>query len=266
SMGHNTPEYLHLVGEVIRLAAADRNRYVGDPDFVTVPVDRLLSKEYAAERRGLIDLNKTIPVVRSGDLPLAGQKKRENTTHLTVVDAEGNMVSLTQTLGAWFGSGIVAEGTGVLFSNQMRHLHMEPDSPSRMEPGKRPRSNQSPIIALKDGKPFMAIGTPGSDGIWQRMAQVIVNIVDFDMDIQTAITKPRIIFGDYQETGSALKPKLQVENRIPKETMDRLRATGYEIESVVEDEGRVNGVMFNGRTNFLTAGADPRNMVYAIGW
>lgn len=105
ALGHNSPEYLHLLGEVMRLAVADRNRYVGDPEFVKVPTDKLVSKEYAAERRKLIHMDSTIAVVTAGDF---GQAEETNTTHLNVADAEGNMVSLTQTLGDFFGSHLVA--------------------------------------------------------------------------------------------------------------------------------------------------------------
>jgi gamma-glutamyltranspeptidase / glutathione hydrolase len=264
SMGHNTAGYLHLIGEVMRLAIADRNRYVGDPDFVHVPVDQLLSKDYARKRRALIDLNRTMPLATAGDTgPAPGPG---NTTHMNVVDSEGNMVALTQTLGEWFGSGVVAADTGVLFSNQMRHLHLDPADPSCVEPGKRPRSNQSPIIVLKDGKPFMAIGTPGNDAIWQRLPQVIVNILDFGMDIQTAITEPRMIYGGHQETGSELKPIFKVEDRIPKDVVDALRAKGSEVQVVVGDEGHVNGIRKIPGTSFFEAGADPRGDTYAIAW
>jgi gamma-glutamyltranspeptidase/glutathione hydrolase len=263
ALGHNTPEYLHLIGEVMRLAIADRNRYVGDPDFVKVPVEKLLSKEYARKRRALINPNRTIPVAVAGDF---GQPTESHTTHLNVVDSEGNMVALTQTLGAVFGSGVVAGDTGVLLSNQMRHLHADPDDPSRVEPGKRPRSNESPLIVLKDGRPFMALGTPGNDGIWQRLVQVIVNVIDFDYDIQTAITEPRMIYGGNQETGSEIRPIFNVEDRIPAAVMEALRAKGYEIKAVKDDVGRVSGIIIDPRTGFRLGGADPREYGYAIGW
>lgn len=263
ALGHNSPQYLHLVGEVIRLAIADRNRYVGDPDFVKVPVERLLSKEYAAERRKLIHLDSTIPVATAGDAEQPGDK---HTTHLSVIDGDDNMVALTQTLGDWFGSGVIAADTGVLFSDEMRHLHLDPNDPSHLEPGKRSRSNQSPIIVLKDGKPFMTIGTPGSNGIWQRIVQVIVNIVDFGMDIQSAITAPRMIYGGQAETGTDIKPLFKVEDRIPEATMNALRAKGYEIVKVNDDGGRVNGILIDPATGFLLGGADPREDGYAIGW
>lgn len=263
AMGHNSPEYLHLIGEVIRLAIADRNRYVGDPDFVKVPVEKLLSKSYAAERRKLIHLDSTIPVATAGDVDEQGDK---HTTHLSVVDGDDNMVALTQTLGDIFGSGVITADTGVLFSDEMRHLHLDPNDPSRLEPGKRSRSNQSPIIVLKDGKPFMTIGTPGSNGIWQRIVQVIANVVDFGMDVQAAITAPRMIYGGRAETGTEIKPLFKVEDRIPLATMDALRAKGYEVISVKDDDGRVNGIVIDPATGFRLGGADPREMGYALGW
>lgn len=302
ALGHNTPAYLHVVGEVQRLAIADRNRYVADPEFVSIPLSRLLSREYAAERRKLVSMDATMPVVpppvepvvdgatrrgakparkpaAAGGRPADGAKPdKANTTHLTVVDAAGNMVALTQTLGAWYGSGVVAGDTGVLFSNQLRHLHTEADSPSKLAPGRRPRSNQSPLIVLKDGQPWLAIGTPGSDGIWQRLAQVMANIVDFGMDVQSAVAAPRMIYGGYQETGTQVPPKFDIEDRIAPGTIAALRAQGYELDVIPSDEGSVNGVMRDLANGFMTGGADPRRLgtedgwwgpvasVYAIGW
>jgi gamma-glutamyltranspeptidase/glutathione hydrolase len=264
SLGHNSPEYLHIVGEVMRLAVADRNRYVGDPDFARIPVDMLLSKDYAASRRRLIDPKRTMPLATAGD---AGARPDEShTTHLNVVDADGNMVALTQTLGAVFGSGVIVGDTGVLFSNQMRHLHLDPNDASRMEPAKRPRSNESPLIVLKDGKPFMALGTPGNDAIWQRLVQVIVNLIDFNMDIQSAITAPRMTYGGTQETGTEFGPIFNVEDRISPAVMEALRKKGFEIKPVRDDIGRVNGIVIDPRSGFRLGGADPREYGYAIGW
>lgn len=275
ALGHNSPQYLHLIGEVQRLAIADRNRYVADPDYVSIPMERLLSKSYAAERRKLISLDQTMPFVAA---PVGAKPDKEDTTHLTVVDDEGNMVSLTQTMGGWYGSGVVVADTGVLFSNQMRHLHTDPDSPSRVGPGRRPRSNQSPLIILKDGQPYMAIGTPGNDGIWQRMAQVLVNIFDFKMDIQQAVSSPRMIYGGFEETGTKMPPIFAVEDRIPVSTMDSLRAMGFKVHPIPSDEGSVNGTIRDPATGFLYGGADPRRLglendwsgpavsVYAVGW
>jgi gamma-glutamyltranspeptidase len=263
ALGHNSPQYLHLIGEVIRLAAADRNRYVGDPDFVKVPVEKLLSKTYAAERRSLIHADSTMPIAVAGYLQ---QPEESHTTHLNVVDAEGNMVALTQTLGDIFGSRVIAGDTGVVLGDEMRHLHLDPNDPSRLEPGKRSRSNESPMIVLKGGNPFMAIGTPGSDGIWQRLVQVIVNVADFGMDIQTAIAAPRIRSGGNIESGSEIKPVFRVEDRIPAATLDALRAKGFELTVVKDDYGRVNAIVIDPVTKFRLGGADPRENCYALGW
>ena len=168
ALGHNSPEYLHLLGEVMRLAVADRNRYVGDPEFIRVPVDKLVSKQYAAERRKLIHLDSTMSVATSGDF---GKPEETHTTHLNAVDADANMVALTQTHGDLFGSHVVAADTGVLLSDEMRHLHLDPNYPSRLEPGKRSRSNESPIIILRDGKPYMRWGpqaATASGNTWFR--------------------------------------------------------------------------------------------------
>jgi gamma-glutamyltranspeptidase/glutathione hydrolase len=262
ALGHNSPQYLHLLGEVMRLAVADRNRYVGDPEFIKVPVDKLVSKQYAAERRKLIHLDSTMSVATAGDF---GKPEETHTTHLNVVDPDGNMVALTQTLGDFFGSHLAAADTGVLFSDEMRHLHLDPSDPSRLEPGKRSRSNESPIIILKDGQPYMALGTPGSDGIWQHLVQVIANVIDFGMDIQTAITAPRMRVGGSIEAGREIKPVFLVEDRIPSATMDALRAKGYEIR-LIEFSGAVNGIIIDPATGFRLGGADPRENGYALGW
>src|ERR1700682_4364378 len=252
---HNSPAYLHLIGEVMRLAIADRNRYVGDPDFVKVPVDKLLSKSYAADRRRLIHADTMIPIATAGDFEETGDR---HTTHLNGVDGDGNMVALTQSLGDLFGAGVIPADTGVLLGDEMRHLHMDPSDPSRLEPGKRSRSNDSPIIVLKDGKPYMAIGTPGSNGIWQRLVQVIANIVDFHMDVQQAVTEPRMKYGGRAETETEIRPVFDLEDRIPAQTMDALRKKGYEVNSVKDDYGRVHAIVIDPMTSFRMGGADPR--------
>jgi gamma-glutamyltranspeptidase/glutathione hydrolase len=112
----------------------------------------------------------------------------------------------------------------------------------------------------------MALGTPGNDGIWQRLVQVILNVVDFGMDIQSAITSPRMIYGGHQELGTKIIPSFKVEDRISKVTMDALRSKGYSVESVPDDDGRVSGIVIDAHTGFYFGGADPRADVYAIGW
>ena len=276
TLGQNSAEYLHLIGEVQRIAIADRNRYVADVNSMSVPFAQLLSKDFAAERRRLIIPGKTMPAVTPPKSESPPDKS--NTTHLTVVDGEGNMVSMTQTLGSWYGSGVVAADTGVLFSNQLRHLHTEADSPSKLAPGRRPRSNQSPLIVLKDGEPVLALGTPGNDGIWQRLVQALANIIDFGMDIQQAVSAPRMIYGGFQETGTAIPPEFEIEDRIPESTRAALIARGYKLSVIPSDEGSLNGVWRDRKTGILIGGADPRRLgtengkwgstasVYAVAW
>jgi gamma-glutamyltranspeptidase / glutathione hydrolase len=263
ALGHNSAPYLHRFMEAMRLALADRNKFVADTDAVAVPIERLLAKPYAAARRQTIDPQRAAPVINPGDI---ASTPDGDTTHLTVVDRDGNMAALTQTLGGSWGSSVVVGDTGLFFSNQMRHMHLEPDSPSKIRGGIRPRSNQSPTVVLKDGQPFMALGSPGGDGIWQRVAQVIVNVLDFNMNIQEAIAAPRVGYGGPQETGTAIKPIWRVENRVSQSVVRQLEAMGHEIRLVPSEGGAVNGIVRDPTTGALTGGADPRGRSYAIGY
>jgi gamma-glutamyltranspeptidase / glutathione hydrolase len=263
ALGHNSAPYLHRFMEAMRLALADRNKFVADTDAVPVPILQLLAKPYAAARRRAIDLDRAAPVINPGDI---ASEPDGDTTHLTVVDRQGNMVALTQTLGASWGSAVVVGDTGLLFSNQMRHMHLEPDSPSKIRGGIRPRSNQSPTVILKDGEPVMALGSPGGDGTWQRVAQVIVNVIDFKMNIQEAVAVPRIGYGGPQETGTSIKPIWRVEAGISPTVVKRLEAMGHQIQVLPSEGGAVNGIVRDSRTGLLAGGADPRGRSYAIGY
>ncbi len=262
-LGHNTAPYLHRFMEAQRLALADRNKYVAASEAVPVPVAQLLSKTYAQKQRERVDAAKAIPSIGPAD---PGSATGGSTTHLTVVDRAGNMVALTQTLGGLFGSYVVVGDTGLFFSNQMRHMHLDPESPSQIRGGIRPRSNQSPTIILKDGQAIMALGSPGGDGIWQRLAQVIVNVLDFGMNIQEAISAPRFTYGGHQETGSSLAAEWNVEDRLPKAVIDQLKSMGHKIKRVPSEGGAVNGIMRDPGTGALSGGADPRGVSYAIGY
>ncbi len=263
ALGHNSTPYLHRFMEAVRLSLADRNHYVADTDAVAVPLDALVSKEYAARQRARIDPGKASVALGPGELT---SEPDGDTTHLTVMDSEGNVVALTQTLGAGFGSKLIVGDTGLFFSNQMRHMHLEPGSPSQVRGGMRPRSNQSPTIVLRDGEPVMAVGSPGNDGIWQRLAQVIVNVLDFGMTIQEAVTVPRFSFGGPQETGTSIEPVWRVEDRVTLEVVEALRRLGHRIEVVPEEGGMVNGITRDPKTGALQGGADPRGRSYAIGY
>jgi gamma-glutamyltranspeptidase / glutathione hydrolase len=259
ALGFHSAPFLHNFMEATRLSLADRNRWVADTDAVPVPVDALLSEEHANRQRNRINQAKAAPVIDPTELV---SSPGGNTTHLTVVDRAGNMVALTQTLGDAFGSRVIVGDTGLFFSNQMRHMHLHPESPSKIRGGIRPRSNQSPTIVMKDGVAVMAVGSPGGDAIWQRVAQTLVNLIDFGMNMQDAVAAPRFTYAGPLETGLSIKPVWNVEDRIPAAVVEKLREMGHEVRVVPSEGGAVNGVMRDPRTGALSGGADPR----ATGW
>jgi gamma-glutamyltranspeptidase/glutathione hydrolase len=200
AMGWHSSQYVHTVIEVMRRAFADRAQFLGDTDFVKVPLTGLLSREYANERRKTIDPAKASPSAQAG----AGNPvpyESPETTHFTIVDPEGNIVSNTYTLNDSYGAGVTVKGTGILLNNEMDDFTSKVGVPNdygliqgeanAIAPKKRPLSSMTPTIVLKDGKPAFAVGSPGGPTIINTVLQVILNVVDFDMDIQKAISAPR---------------------------------------------------------------------------
>ncbi|MGB9991398.1 gamma-glutamyltransferase [Pseudoduganella rhizocola] len=205
SMPREKAEHLYL--EASRLAFADRNAYLADPEFVEAPVEGLMSKEYAARRRELIDVNHAgKPMAPAGD-PYPFQKDQSyplrpstskllaegaHTTHLTVSDKEGNIVSYTYTIESWGGSGITVPGYGFILNNEMTDFDFSGPHPNVPEAGKRPRSSMTPTIAFKDGKPAFTIGSPGGSTIITTVLQTIVNYIDLGMRMDQALDAPRL--------------------------------------------------------------------------
>jgi gamma-glutamyltranspeptidase / glutathione hydrolase len=181
--------YYHTLIEATKLAFADRNRYIADPSFAKVPVSQLLSKEYAARRRALIDPNKALDSPPPGDVNVG-----TDTTYLTVVDKDGNAVSFINSLFDAFGSGIVAGDTGIVLQNRGSSFSLNPDHPNRLEPGKRPFHTIIPAIVLKDEELFMSFGVMGGAIQPQGHVQVLVNLIDRGMNLQQAIDAPRYRF------------------------------------------------------------------------
>jgi gamma-glutamyltranspeptidase len=256
-MGENSADYFHLLIEAVKLAAADRAKWSGDPDFlkVEIPYARLLSKDYASMQR------KRLRMDQAGFVPTAGVSQ-SGTTHLTVVDQDGNMVSLTATVGSAWGSGFVAGETGVLLSNGVRWFELDPESPAFLEGGKRTRWNMSPVIITRDGNPVGALGTPGGTGIWQTLPQVITKLVDFGLDIQSAIESPRFRW----DVGGL---RVHVESRVPDEVILDLLDRGHDVgvfPAWTPRVGGVNGVMVAPHTGLMMGGADPRRDGYVMGW
>ncbi len=231
-LGHNTADTIHLMAEAMKLAYADRSRYLGDPDFWKVPVAGLTSKAYAAKLRERISLDYATPSknIKSGD-PMPYESNE--TTHFSVMDSAGNVVSNTYTLNFSFGSGIVAAGTGILLNNEMDDFSAKPGVPNAygliggeanaIEPGKRPLSSMTPTIVFKDGKAYFATGSPGGSRIITTTLQIIMNVVDHRMNIAAATTASRIHH-------QWLPDKLRVEVGISDDTLDLLSTMGHHID------------------------------------
>jgi len=186
SLGHNSTEYLHLLIETVKLAFADANRYVADPGFVDIPLKELLAKPYAEQRKQLIDMNKARQKVEAGIPDTDG-----DTVYLAVTDKEGNSVSFINSLYQGFGSGIVVEGTGICLQNRGSLFSLEPSHPNRIEPHKRPYHTIIPAMAFKDGNLFLTFGVMGGFMQPQGHVQMLLNIIDFRMGLQTALDAPR---------------------------------------------------------------------------
>ena len=275
AMGHNSPEYLHTVVETAKLAFADRDRYYGDPKFSHIPEDVLLSKEYAAERRKLIDPSRASMEHRPGSFgkPLELEKTAEpspvaahDTTCVNVVDRKGNVFSATPS-GAWLPS-VIAGDTGIPFSSRMQSFVLTPGHPNQVGPGKRPRVTLSPTIVLRDGKPFLALSTPGGDNQDQALLQVLLNIVEFGMSPQEAVEAPRFqsehffsSFGNHEFTPG----RLNLEGRISKDTADKLAALGHHVSVTGDWSNSSAPTVIKISDGVLDGGADPRRSRFIFG-
>jgi gamma-glutamyltranspeptidase / glutathione hydrolase len=238
SMGHNSPKYLHTVIEAVKLAFADRDRYYGDPDFSKIPEETLLSKDYAAERRKLIDPDHASMESRPGSFggpiqmpssttPTSGIA---DTTCANAVDAQGNVFSATPS-GAWLPS-VIAGDTGIPLGTRLQSFVTTPGHPNMLAPGKRPRVTLSPTIVLKDGKPVLALSTPGGDNQDQALLQTLLNIIDFGMSPQAAVESPRFQTEHFYASFANhefIPGKLNVESRLPRETVEALIALGHKV-------------------------------------
>jgi gamma-glutamyltranspeptidase/glutathione hydrolase len=228
-MGAGSVDGLHVLIEAMKRAYADRARYLGDPAFVQAPVARLIDKDYAARQRATIDMARATPW---NDRALAPPREGDNTTHFSVADRFGNAVSNTYTLNFSYGLGLVAEGTGVLLNNELDDFTAAPGASNAYGlvgfdanlpgPGKRPLSSMSPTIVLKDGRPLLVTGSPGGSRIISTVLQVIVNALDFDMDIAAAVAAPRLHH-------QWLPDEVRVEQGFPEATLEALRGRGHRI-------------------------------------
>jgi len=248
---------LHVMIEAMKRAYADRARYLGDPAFVNVPVATLISKDYAAKQRAGIDLDRATPWTDA--LSAVPPREGSNTTHFSVVDSLGNAVSNTYTLNFNYGVGLVAEGTGVLLNNELDDFTAAPGASNAFGlvgfeanlpgPGKRPLSSMSPTIVLKDGKPVLVTGSPGGSRIISAVMQVILNVLDYRMDVAAAVAAPRLHH-------QWLPDEVRVEHGFADDTLEALRAKGHR---VIEPLGRTSANSIAVTDKGLLGAPDPRS-------
>lgn len=229
--GANSAKTIHLMSEAMKLAYADRSEYLGDPDFVKVPVAGLTDKKYAAELRAQIDPEKARPAaeIKPGK---PQPYESDQTTHFSVVDKEGNAIANTYTLNFSYGTGMVADGTGILLNNEMDDFSAKPGVPNgygliggdanAVAGGKRPLSSMSPTMVFKDGSPYLVTGTPGGSRIITTVLQIISNVIDHDMNIAQATHAPRV-------HDQWLPDELRVEYSLNPDTIALLEAMGHKV-------------------------------------
>jgi gamma-glutamyltranspeptidase/glutathione hydrolase len=260
--------YIHKLVETMKYAFADRSMHIGDPDYYKVPLDYLLSKEYAYSIFNKISEN-AVPSEKIFPVDLSQFMESEETTHYSIIDSYGNAVSTTTTINSSYGSKVVVEGAGFLLNNEMDDFSVKPGVPNqfgltgseanKIEPGKRMVSSMSPTILLKDDKPYLIIGSPGGSTISTVVLQVLMNVVDFRMDIQQAIDMPRIHHQwlpdkiDYEKFG------------LPADVISALKLMGH----IIGEErilGRVEGILADYNQNIFYGATDPRGYGAAIGY
>jgi gamma-glutamyltranspeptidase / glutathione hydrolase len=287
AMVHNSPEFLHTSVEAVKLAMGDREKYLGDMDFIKIPYDGLLSKSYAQERRKLIDPEKASLALRPGtpeqfaakaeilDRPVhevldGNASHTGDTSYIAVVDKDHNMVSFEPSLHSLFGTGVVMGDTGIIFNCRGDYYSLKRGEANALEPGKRPRSTLQSTLIMKDGQPYAILGSPGGDDQVMRTMQTLINMVDFGMNIQQAIEAPRWSSRSFPASPfphTMYPGDMSVESRIPESTRQALIARGHKLHVtgpwVLGSNG---GIVIDASTGVLSAGADPRVDAYAWAW
>jgi gamma-glutamyltranspeptidase/glutathione hydrolase len=267
--GAGSAASIHYVAEAMRRFYADRSEYMGDPDFVKVPISKLLDPQYIASRRDTIDPNRATPStqVRAGVLPA---NEPTETTHYNVVDSAGNAVAVTYTLNGGYGSGVTLPGLGFLLNNEMDDFASKPGEPNlfgliqgeanAIQPGKRPLSSMTPTMVLHDGKLFMLVGAPGGSRIINGVLEVILNVIDFHMNVQDAVDWPRFHH-------QWMPDKLYLERGISPDTVALLKGMGYDVESSEKTSvviARTEAIVSD--KGWLQGGSDGRGSGKAAGY
>jgi gamma-glutamyltranspeptidase len=257
------PDHVHLMVEAKQLAFHDRDLLVADPDFADIPLERLLSKDYAKERGARIDMKTAMPW---DQVPSYGSLDGD-TVYMAAIDAEGNAVSLIQSLYAAFGSGVVAGKTGVMLQNRGSYFSLDPRHPNRLEPGKIPLHTLIASITKREGKLWSVLGCQGADGQPQIQLQLHVDMIDFGLDIQQALEQPRFLSGRIGLTEP--RDPLHVEGRMPADTIAALAARGHKMNvwpAWQNRAGHAHGIVVDPDTGTRSGGSDPRSDGAAIGY
>ena len=286
-LGHNSPDYIHTSIEAVKLALGDREKYLGDADFVPIPYDGLLSKDYARERRALIDpahasfelrpgtaekfSKSTAPLDRPVHINFEGEADHEgDTSYLAVVDKDRNMVSFEPSLHSGFGTGVVMGDLGFIFNCRGDYYSLVAGEANALAPGKRPRSTLQSTLVMKDGQPFMIVGSPGGDDQVFRTLQTLLNVVDFGMNVQQAIEAPRWATRSFPASPfphTMYPGEMSVEQRVPEATREALIKRGHKLRvSGPWTMGSLAAIVVDSKTGVLSAGTDPRVDAYAIAW
>ncbi len=299
-MGHNSADYVHVVTEAMKLAFADRNRYVADPRFADVPTDELLSKDYAEKRRGLIRMDRAMTVAPVGDprgeravadgaeaeyevgpQPVerleAAPEEGGETSSFSIADRFGNLVSVTHSVNGTFGSGMVVGGTGIVLNNRMPYYSLEEGDVNELVPGKRTRHTINPALALKDGEPYLAWNTPGGDNQPQAMLQAFLAVVRFGMNVQQAAEAATVTSSAFAASNfpQPIRGVLTMPSVLGDVVGDELARRGHRVEVVplqqpyqmaVSGAGAVKMVMIDPETGVMFGGVSPAKSDYVLGW
>jgi gamma-glutamyltranspeptidase/glutathione hydrolase len=290
AMKHNSADYIHTSIEAVKLALADREKYLGDADFVPIPYEGLLSKDYARERRSLVDAahaslemrpgiaekfsKSTAPAVildRPFHVNLDGEADHEgDTSYLTVVDKDRNLVSFEPSLHSGFGTGVVMGDLGFIFNCRGDYYSLVAGEANALAPGKRPRSTLQSTLITKNGLPFMSVGSPGGDDQVFRTMQTLLNVVDFGMNVQEAIEAPRWATRSFPASPfphTMYPGEMSVEARVPDAVRSALIARGHKLKvGGPWTMGSLAAIIIDPKTGVISAGTDPRVDAYAIAW
>ena len=284
-LGHNSPEYINLIATVMQLAYGDKEKYMADTSFVEVPLEGLTNKEYAADRFTKYKAGSAYLGTASGDVPYGNPWEYQDetatlyadgtsgdhysTTSFSIIDKDGNIVTFTQTINSFFGTGYVPEGTGFFLNNEINDFSMQPDSINAVAPLKQPASYMMPTVVLKDNKPYVTLGSPGGSRIPSAVLQVLLNIMEFDMNIQDAISAARVYCFTTDDSNSSDTAKdIYIEGAL-KGLEGQLQAMGYNVlyYGVTEYSSYFGGVQgIKVTDNGYHGGADPRRDGKALGY